>query len=186
MSYDVIVIHGAGEPRQRDGRIYWEPLLENGLGEDFRIDAPRMPNPEDPHHEPWARKIAELIVETDRPLLVGHSFGASTLLKFLARADPRPAIRGLFLVATPFWDAGFPEFALTNTDIGRLQRVSPLFFYQSRDDESVGFDHLAKFRQAFPRATVRALEGRGHEFDRDGFPELVADITECVKGPAKP
>jgi predicted alpha/beta hydrolase family esterase len=186
MSYDVIAIHGAGEPRLRDGRIYWEPLLESGLGADFRVHAPRMPEPEDPHHEPWARAIAGLIVETDRPLLVGHSFGASTLLKYLAGADPRPRLRGLFLAATPFWNRDFPEYALTQGEIARLQRVSPLFFYQSRDDEEVPFDHLAKFAAALPHATVRELDGRGHEFDQPSFPEMVADIRGCVGSSAPP
>jgi uncharacterized protein len=182
MSYDVIVIHGAGEPRRRDGRVYWEPMLEAGLGPEFRVDAPRMPDPEDPHHEPWARRIADLMVETDRPVLVGHSFGASTLLKFLARADPRPPFRGLFLVAAPFWGADFPEYALTQSDIARLQRVSPLFFYQSRDDEEVDAAHAQKYARALPHATVRELDGRGHEFDQDEFPELIADIKQCAKG----
>ena len=176
MSKDVLVIHGAGEPRRRDGRIYWEPLLEAELGPEFRVRAPRMPDPEDPHYEPWAAKISELIAAADRPRLVGHSFGASTLLQHLARADPRPAFRGVFLVATPFWGSDFPEYALTKQDLVKLQEVSPLLFYQSRDDEVVGFEHLAKFRKALPHATFRELDGGGHEFDQASFPELVADI----------
>ena len=178
MSNDVLVIHGAGEPRLRDGRIYWEPLLEAGLGAGYRVHAPRMPEPDDPHHEPWADRIAALIAKSDRPLLVGHSFGASTLLKYLARADPRPDVRGVFLVAAPFWNQDFPEYALATRDIAQLQNISPLIFYQSRDDEEVGIDHLAKYREALPQATFRELDGRGHEFDQDAFPELVTDIRE--------
>lgn len=176
MSTSVIVIHGAGEPRRRDGRIYWEPLLARGLGPGFHVHALRMPDPEDPHHDPWASRIAELIAKHPRPVLVGHSFGASTLLKFFARAEPRPDFRGLFLLATPFWTDEFPEYALTTRDIARLQDVSPVTFYQSRDDEEVGIEHLAKFRKTFPHATFRELDGRGHEFDQQDFPELVADI----------
>lgn len=177
----ILVIHGAGEPRRRDGRVYWEPLLERGLGAGFRVHAPRMPDPDDPHHEPWAARIGELIAEAECPVLVGHSFGASTLLKFFARVDPRPDFRGLFLLATPFWSADFPEYALTTRDIVRLQDVAPLKFYQSRDDEEVGIEHLAKYRQALPHATFRELDGRGHEFDQEDFPELAADIRRCVR-----
>jgi uncharacterized protein len=176
MSNVVLVFHGAGEPRRRDGRVYWEPLLEAGLGAGFEVRAPRMPEPEDPHYEPWAARMAGMISKADRPFLVGHSFGASTLLQYLARAEPPSAMRGVFLAATPFWGSEFPEYALTQRDIVELQRVSPLVFYQSRDDEEVGIEHLAKFRRAFPGAAFRELDGRGHEFDRDGFPELVADI----------
>lgn len=180
MTHAVLVFHGAGEPRIREGRVYWEPLIEAGLGAGFRVHAPRMPDPEDPHHAPWAARIAELIAGADRPLLVGHSFGASTLLKYFARAEPRPAFRGVFLVATPFWDSKFPEYALTKNDIAKLQDVSPLFFYQSRDDEEVGIDHLSKYRDALPQAVFRELDGRGHEFDQSSFLELVADIHRCA------
>lgn len=179
MPTKVIVIHGAGEPRLRGGRVYWEPLLERGLGAEYSVHAPRMPDPEDPHHEPWATRIGELIADARRPVLVGHSFGASTLLKYFARVERRPDVRGLFLVSTPFWGTDFPEYALTTRDIARLQDVTPLHFYQSRDDEEVGVEHLAKYRKALPHAAFRELDGRGHEFDQDDFPELVADIRQC-------
>ena len=61
----------------------------------------RMPKPAEPKHDAWARRIAELIGDTTNPVLVGHSFGASVLLKYLAEASRRPSFTGLFLVATP-------------------------------------------------------------------------------------
>jgi predicted alpha/beta hydrolase family esterase len=176
MPQPVVVIHGAGEPRRRGGRVYWEPLLQDDLGPDYEVQAPRMPEPEDPQHHPWAERIAQLVARSAAPVLVGHSFGASTLLKFLAQADPRPALRGLFLVATPFWGTNFPDFALTAEELRQLQTVSPIFFYHSQDDGDIEFAHFQKYRRALPHATFRALNGRGHEFDQDHFPELVADI----------
>src|SRR5262245_31478495 len=98
MPQPVLVIHGAGEPRQRHGRIYWEPLLGHGLGPSYTVRAPRMPDPEDPHYQPWADRIRQLLAETERPVLVGHSFGASVLLKLLGESAPHPGIRGVFLV----------------------------------------------------------------------------------------
>jgi predicted alpha/beta hydrolase family esterase len=180
MSQSVLVIHGAGEPRQRHGKVYWEPLLQDGLGAKYQVRAPRMPSPTDPHYPSWAERIARLIGEVDRPVLVGHSFGASVLLKFVAQAGPRPDFRGLFLVATPFWKADFPEFALTAEQLDRLQSVSPLVFYYSHDDPVVGFDHLGEFARELPRAILRELDGRGHEFNQDSFPELVADILRLA------
>lgn len=176
MSQLVLVIHGAGEPRQRFGKVYWEPMLGDGLGPGYQVRAPRMPRPVDPHYRPWADRIAQLLGKSVPPVLVGHSLGASVLLKFLAQSDPQPGFLGLFLVATPFWKADFPEFALTAEELDRLQGVAPLILYHSRDDPEVGFDHLAKYARVFPHATLRDLDGRGHEFNQDSFPELVADI----------
>jgi predicted alpha/beta hydrolase family esterase len=176
MTQLVLVIHGAGEPRRRGRRIFWEPLLGDALGPTCRVRAPRMPDPENPDDRAWRERIAELVLEADHPVLVGHSFGASTLLRFVAQEKSQPAFRGLFLVATPFWGKDFPDFALTAAHLRRLQSMSPLFFYQSADDPVVGLTHFQKYQQALPHAVFRRLDGRGHEFDQDTFPELVADI----------
>jgi predicted alpha/beta hydrolase family esterase len=176
MVTQVIAIHGAGEPRRRGGSVYWEPMLRDGLGDDYEVTAPRMPDPEDPHHEPWATRIAGLVAHVPRPILIGHSFGASTLLKFMASAPRRPTVAGLFLVATPFWDAKFPEYALTARELVELRQVSPMTFYHSTDDPELPLEHFERYQRELPEARFRQLNGRGHEFDQPTFPELIADI----------
>ena len=176
----VLVIHGAGEPRRRGRKVYWEPLLGDDLGAEYEVQAPRMPDPENPDDRAWRVRVAELMRDADHPVLVGHSFGASTLLRFIAEANPCRAFRGLSLVSTPFWGKDHPDFALTAEHLRRLQSLSPLFFYQSTDDPIVRPTHFAKYRKALPNAIFRELEGRGHEFDQDRFPELVADIRSVT------
>jgi predicted alpha/beta hydrolase family esterase len=111
---------------------------------------------------------------------VGHSFGASVLLKYLSETVRRPAFAGLFLIATPFWGPDFPEFALA-PDFGvRLREVSPLYLYHSRDDPETPFEDLERYRRVLPHAIVRALDGRGHEFNQPQFPELGADIRRLA------
>ncbi|HVY38301.1 MAG TPA: alpha/beta fold hydrolase [Polyangia bacterium] len=181
MKRTVLVIHGAGEPRRRGGKIYWEPLLQHSLGAGYVVHAPRMPDPEDPHHAPWARRIEELIAASGRPVVVGHSFGASTLLKLFSEAAAPPAVPGLFLISTPFWGPKFPEFRLKPDFASRLGNL-PIFLYQSRDDKVVPVAQLEQYRRALPHATVRLLDGRGHEFDQPDFPELAADIRSLAAG----
>jgi predicted alpha/beta hydrolase family esterase len=151
-------------------------MLGDALGGGYRVRAPRMPEPTHPHYATWARRIRSLLVGTRQPILVGHSLGASVLLKSLAEARRRRALAGLFLVATPFWGADFPEFALPPDFGARLRELSPIYFYHSRDDAEVPFEHLARFSRALPHAVVRALDRRGHEFNQARFPELTADI----------
>jgi predicted alpha/beta hydrolase family esterase len=180
MKKSVLVIHGAGEPRRRDGKVYWERLLGPGLGPGYEVHAPRMPDPEDPHYQPWAGRIAELLEKNDQPVLVGHSLGASILLKYLSEVETRPALAGVFLIAMPFWGRDMPEFALRPDFADRLRTLDNLFLYRSRDDDVIPAEHLETYRRAFPRAVVRTLEGRGHEFDQDDFPELIADIRKVA------
>ena len=172
----VLVIHGAGEPRRRNGKVYWEPLLEHGLGDGYVVHAPEMPEPDAPRYRPWAERIAKLVAESTRPVVVGHSFGGSVLIKYLSEVASRPPLAGVFLIATPFWGSQFPEFALRPDFAARLQDLSPLYLYQSRDDAEIPSEQLERYRQALPHAVVRLLDGRGHEFDQPEFPELAADI----------
>jgi len=176
MARTVLVVHGAGEPRRRRGQVYWEPVLGGALGGGYRILAPRMPLPGRPSYWSWARRLDELIRSTRRPILVGHSFGASVVLKYLAETVRRPALARLFLVATPFWGPGSPEFALPPDFGARLRDLSPIYLYHSRDDAEVPVEDLKRYRRALPQATVRILDGRGHEFNQAHFPELAADI----------
>jgi len=177
----VLVIHGAGEPRKRRGLVYWEPLLGDSLGPRYRVIAPRMPKPAQPEYWAWARRIDQGIAAARRPILVGHSFGASVLLKYLSETVRRPAVAGLFLIATPYWGADFPEFALA-ADFGkRLRDVKPIVLYHSREDPEIPLEHLERYRRALPHARVKVLEGRGHEFDQPQFPELAADIRRLER-----
>lgn len=180
MAQTVLVVHGAGEPRRRRAKVYWEPLLGTGLGSGYRVHAPRMPRPARPQYWAWAQRIDELLTNARRPVVVGHSLGASVLLKFLAETVRRPSFAGLFLIATPFWRPDFRELALP-PDFGvRLRNVSPLYLYHSRDDPEVPFEHLERYHRELPHAVVRPLDGRAHEFDQTEFPELVADIRRVT------
>jgi predicted alpha/beta hydrolase family esterase len=172
----VLVIHGAGEPRRRHRKVYWEPMLGGDLGSGYLVKAPRMPRPAHPHYWTWAGRIGELIAGMKGPILVGHSLGASVLLKYLAETVRRPALAGLFLVATPHWGADLAEFALPSDFGVRLRDLTPIYLYHSRDDPEIPFEHLGFYSRALPHAIVRVLDGRGHEFDQAHFPELAADI----------
>lgn len=113
MSRSVLVIHGAGEPRRRGGKVYREPMLGKALGPEYRVQAPRMPQPTNPRYQIWASRIAQLIDAEASPVLVGHSFGASMLLKYLEEAAARPSFAGLFLIATPILGPRFPRVRVT-------------------------------------------------------------------------
>lgn len=56
MARTVLVIHAAGEPRRRRGKVYWEPLLGDTLGRGYRVLAPRMAA-RAPQYWTWARRI---------------------------------------------------------------------------------------------------------------------------------
>ena len=110
----------------------------------------------------------------DNPLVVGHSFGGSVLLKYLAEDTYQEPIAALFLVATPFWGQDFPDFALPDDFAVALKGI-PIVLYHSRDDPEIPVSHLRRYQEHLPNATSRLIDGSEHSFIH-GLPELVRDI----------
>lgn len=171
----VYFVHGAGDPRQPLGSGHLSDHLQRELGDAYDVMAPTMPQPDDPHYQPWRDQIAaDLAGIEGEPILVGHSLGGSLLLKYLAEGAHQRPIRALFLVSVPYWGADFPEYALPDDFAERLP-PTPIVMYHSRDDPEIPFTHLRRYQEHLPAATSRAIEGSEHSFTQ-GLPQLVEDI----------
>jgi serine hydrolase len=173
--------------RDPEGSGVLADYLERSLGADYQVIAPEMPDAAiGPHYLPWRNQIdSELSAVDGAVVLVGHSFGGSVLLKYLAEGPPPRSVAGLFLVSVPWWGPegwAYDEYALPADFASRLPAM-PTFFYHSREDPHVPFAHLALYEQRLPQATSRPIDGSQHSFT-DGLPELVSDIRDAVEGSA--
>lgn len=111
-------------------------------------------------------------------MLMGHSLGASTLLKCLARKAPPPGLRGVVLVSAPWWGKATDDadsFALP-LNHSRLSKLPNLLFITSRDDEIAPPAHAQHYAGVINRAQVDLLDGHGHEFAR-GSNARVMDVV---------
>ena len=172
---DLLFLPGAGDPHHPQGSAHLAAYLARELGDDYDVQAPVMPNFDDPDYRSWRDAIEVHLAELGPdPILVGHSFGASVLLKYLAEGTHKEPIAGLFLVSTPFWGADFPDFALPPDFAGAVSDI-PTFLYHSRDDPEIPLSHLRRFQEYLPNATSRVIEGSEHSFIH-GLPVLVQDI----------
>jgi predicted alpha/beta hydrolase family esterase len=110
-------------------------------------------------------------------ILVGHWFGGSVLLSYLAEGSYRKPVCGLFPVSVPNWGPdgwAYDEFAVPN-DVGSRLRASRIFLYHNRNDPEVSVAHLAYYHDHVPTATARPIDGSEHSFV-EGLPPLVDDI----------
>jgi predicted alpha/beta hydrolase family esterase len=101
---------------------------------------------------------------------VGHSFGASMILKFLSENTVNKKIKGIFLISTPFWDSNEvwkTGLKLKRNFSDRLPGKVPVFFYHCRDDEEIPFSHFSDYRQHVNHATFREIETGGHQLNND-------------------
>jgi uncharacterized protein len=184
MSKPVLFIHGAGEGAYDADRLLAESL-QSALGSEYEVQCPHMPDEKSSPYDLWkaeiGRRLAALNVEV---VLVGHSVGGSVLLKYLCEARSAHSIAGLFVIAASFWGADpdwhWDEMTLPADAAARLSGTWPIFLYHSRDDEFVPFAHLALYAAKLPRATVRAFDGRGHQFGND-LTHVANDIKLTTK-----
>jgi uncharacterized protein len=174
----VLFIQGAGNMYEPEGSGQLAAYLVRELSPDYRVIAPEMPNADRPDYQSWRDRIElELAAIDEDMILVGHSFGGSVLLKYLAEGSYRKHVRGLFLVSVPNWGPdgwAYAEFAVPD-DVGSRLPATRIFLYHSRDDPEVPFAHLGYYQQHLPAATVRPIAGSEHSFV-DGLPMLVDDI----------
>lgn len=92
---------------------------------------------------------------------------------------------GLFLLATPYWNGEgiwtWDEARLSDDVAAKLASIQPIVLYHSRDDEVVPFAHLALYASSLPQATIRAVDGRGHQFEND-LTDVAEDIARRDSG----
>ena len=179
----VLFIHGGGEKvREADKKL--AASLQDALGTSYDVRYPEMPAADRPGYETWKGQVAKELAALDgKVILVGHSLGASVLLKYLSEEEVEKPVAGLFLVAAPYWGAEdweVEEYELREDFASTFPGRLPVFFYHSRDDEVVPFGHLALYQAKLPKATVRELDGRGHQFG-DDLSEIARDIREGVR-----
>jgi len=175
----VLFIHGAGQGAyEEDGLLV--ASLQSALGPGYEVRYPKMVNEEGPEYADWKPQIAsELDALDGEVFLVGHSVGGSVLLKYLSDERVEKTIAGLFLIAAPYWGEdefwNWDEVELPHDVAARLANIPQINFYHSRDDEIVPFAHLALYAAKLPRATIRELDGRGHQLGND-LADVAGDI----------
>ena len=179
----VLFIQGAGGMHQPEGSGRLAAYLARELGTDYRVIAPEMPDADNPHYRPWRDRIQQELKGIDEAvILVGHSFGGSVLLKYLAEGSYRQPVRGMLLVSVPNWGPdgwAYEEFAVPD-DVGSRLSASKIFLYHSRDDPEVPFAHLGYYQERLPTATARPIDGSEHSF-LQGLPTLVDDIKNLPR-----
>ena len=180
MKKHVLFIHGAGEGAfEEDGLLV--ASLQNALGPAYDVHYPNMPEEDSATYTDWKAPIErEFATLDDEVVLVGHSVGGSVLVKYLSEQQRDKPIFALFLLATPYWGADefwkWDEARLPEDVAAKLASIPRIFLYHSRDDDTVPFAHLALYAAKLPQATIRELDGRGHQLGND-----LAEVAEDIR-----
>lgn len=170
MKKHVLFIQGGGDDGyEADAKLV--DSLKAALGSDYEVSYPQLQSDENVSDFGWPRQIGKEIHDIERDvILVGHSLGASLMLKYLSEAKIQKKISGIFLIATPWWSGDedwVKGLKLQHDFAGKLPENVPIFLYHSIDDEVVPFEHLSLYTQKLPQAIIHEIKEGGHQFNND-------------------
>jgi len=178
MKKEVLFIHSAGPQGHHEGSDYLVTYLLNTL-QHYKVLHPKMPDPEHPTYQSWKAAVKEEMAGMhEGTILIGHSLGASVLLKYLAEEKAHKPVAGLFLIGAVYWgkeDWDVEEYMLPENFSSKLSDVGQIFLYHSKNDEVVPITHMHYYANELPTARVREFDDLGHLFGK-GLPELIEDI----------
>lgn len=160
----------------------WKDNLQERLGEKFEIIFPAMPNKQNTKYCEWKIWFEKGIPYFNKEVvLIGHSMGGIFLAKYLSENNFPKKIKAVFLVAAPFdvkdrdKSKSLADFILPKSLNKFEKQANKIFIYHSKDDHTVPFVDLKKYKKAVPGAKAMIFEDRGH-FNQEEFPEIVRDI----------
>jgi predicted alpha/beta hydrolase family esterase len=170
MKKHVLFIQGGGN----NGYDIDAPMvdsLKHALGDAYEVIYPKLHVDESVSDFGWPRQIGQMINEVKgEVILVGHSLGASLLLKYLSEEKVQKKISGIFLLATPFWtgDEDWKKgLKLQDNFADKLPAQVPISLYHNIDDEEVPFENLSSYTKKLPQATFHKQTKGGHLFNND-------------------
>ena len=180
MANRVTFFHGGGSQEDYDADEKLVASLKSELGAGYTVHYPFLPDNGSPDLGRREQIIHEISVGGENVVLVGHSLGASMLLACISEFEVKNKIKGIFLIATPFWqgeDDWVEAFKLQPDFAEKVNTEIPLFFYHCQDDEEVPFAHMAIYKQALPLARFREIATGGHQFKND-----LTIVAKDIKG----
>lgn len=183
-----VIVHGwEGYPSEA-----WFPWLKGELeARGWVVQVPAMPEAGTPRIDAWVAELARVVGSPDEELLlIGHSIGVQTILRYIETIDVRIAkvvsVAGFFtLVPHSIGSAEDEKIAepwLTRPiDTDRVRRnAGEIVALFSDDDRFVPFENIGLFEERLG-AKVTVLHARGHMGATD-HAEVVPEILEACLG----
>ncbi len=174
----IILIHGApskeefyGNEGDSPSNVFWFPWIQKKMScKDLLCQVLEFPKPYDPVYSEWVPVFEQMNI-SDNTVLVGHSYGAGFLLKYLS-SHPLVIAKKVILIA-PWLDL---KHELTDTffdfeiDFSLSERFNMHIIYSIDDEET--FDSVSVIKEKLPGVAFHEFTDRGH-FCTPEFPELL-------------
>lgn len=162
--------------RFRNKKDDWKSKLQSKLGDEYDVLLPAMPNKQNAQYHEWKVWLERIIPLLNNEIIfVGHSLGATFLVKYLSENIISKKVKGLFLVAGHYDFVGGELCSFVAPDQVSLP-TDRVFVYHSKDDFVVPFESFEKIKSVLTNFNASEFVDRNHFLDED-FPEIVRDIV---------
>jgi len=175
-----IIVHGWGGNPSGD----WFPWLKEKLESSFEVVVPEMPDTFHPTIDNWVSTLQNIAGDIDSDtILIGHSIGCQTILRFVEKLPADIKIAKIILVAAwlhltdETWDEDYtPEIAKqwleTPIDFDKVKsHCNDIVCIQSDNDPFVPVADAEIFKEKL-NAKIVFLQNAGHISAESGFTEL--------------
>jgi predicted alpha/beta hydrolase family esterase len=184
MAKRAIIVHGwAGNPQEG-----WFPWLKAKLIErGFAVQVPQMPDAEIPKIEPWVAHLKDTVgLPTVDTILIGHSIGCQTIIRYLETLAADEQVGPCFLVA-PFLElleigedeehAIAEPWLTTPLDYKKIQaKTQKIVALFSDNDPFVPLGNVELFEQRLG-AQTHIFPKKGHFSGENGIFEIPELLT---------
>lgn len=159
----------------------WRDSLQSDLGDNFQVVRLQMPNKINAKYEEWKiyfHRYLEVLGED--LILIGHSLGATFLVKFLTEETIKNKRSRVILVAAPFGEIklgpSLGDFIFEKEASSDLK----ITLFASDNDKLIANDDVVKYQKMIKNLETKTLSDRGH-FSQKDFPELVLHLKEVAE-----
>lgn len=186
----VFIIHGwEGNPNNA-----WFPWLRKELEtRGFEVQAPAMPNPDEPDKDSWVAYLSQMVgIPDSDTYLIGHSIGCKAIMRYLESLPDNNQIGGVIFVAswlilTHMEDRTDDEKRVVTAwsnppyDFPKIKKIGNKFVaIFSDDDPEVPLENTKVFEKEFG-AKIIVESGKGHFSDDAEVFELPVVLEELLK-----
>ncbi len=182
----IYIIHGWGDSPEGS----WFPWLKQKLEKKgYTADILEMPNPDAPSIREWVSVLQHKIKPDPNTILVGHSVGCQTILRYLETLPTNTKIRAVICVAGWFTLNELEtkeekevahEWLTQAIDFKIIQpRVGDYYYIYSDNDPYVPLENKTLFEKNLGAKTYK-LHDYGHIWKEDNVREL-PEVLEIIE-----
>lgn len=181
----VFIVHGwAGNPT-----VNWFPWLKSELEkQQIEVSVLSMPDSENPNQESWVNYLNKNLPNpNDDTILIGHSLGGITILRYIESLSDNVRLGGIVLVSAFAKTIGYPEpdsFLKTAVDFEKIKKVvSNNAVIINSDNDPYVPNSIAEDLYQNVGGEFISIHSGGHLTDKDGFvnfPEVLKAVNKFI------